>query len=143
MHHLCVKSGLRLSVFKTDSAVIYGAAIRYGLTERKNEIFFIIKVVSSIHIYKVLRLVFRSDTYLYLRLLQSLFLSSPSHEHKETADGVIRNVNTDCANSFFFLLSMYLYISRCALHVIYVINDCNTRAAFPAHMFTKHTNTLQ
>jgi hypothetical protein len=142
MHHLCVRSGLQLSVFKIDSAFIYGVIIRYGLTERKKEIFFIIKVVRSIHIYKVLRLVFRSDTYSYLRLLQSLFLSSPSHKHKETANDVIRDVNTDCTKSF-FLLSIYLYISRCTLNIIYVLNDCNTRAAVAAQMFTKHTTTLQ
>jgi hypothetical protein len=39
-----------MSVFRIDSAFIYGAIIRYGFTERKKEFFFIIKVGRSIHI---------------------------------------------------------------------------------------------
>jgi hypothetical protein len=84
---------------------------------------------------------FRSDT--YLRLLQSLFLSSPSHTQKKAANDVLRDAEDRLDSHFSFLLSVCHYISRYTLNIMYVINDGNKRAAFPVQMFTKYTNTLQ
>jgi hypothetical protein len=83
MDRLCVKSGLGMSVFKIEYIFIYDAIIRHGFTEWKKKIFFHYKAC-KIHIYKVLRLMFR--TYLYFRLLQPLFLPTPSHEPKTLND---------------------------------------------------------
>jgi hypothetical protein len=70
-----------------------------------------------------------------------MFLSSPSHEYKKTANDVIRDVEHRLYS--LFLLWILHYISRYTLNMIDVINACNKRAAFPTQMFTKHTNTLQ